>query len=101
MSIQIPSAFEKIFSDHPHRRARVTLLVVFVLLVVVGALAFFQNRNIPTKLVDPLQKEKAEALVELQQRLLTSPPISQAERDKALADLQQRLKSQNKPQNKQ
>lgn len=95
MSIQIPSAFEKIFSDHPHRRARVTLLVVFVLLVVVGALAFFQDLNMPRTAVDPLQKQKVEAIADLKQRLLTSPPVSQADRDKALMDLQARLKAEN------
>jgi len=97
MSIQIPGVFEKIFSDHPHRRIRVFLLVIFVLLVVIGSFyAFDSGTLVPRKVVDPLAKEKAQAILDLKERLSTSPSISQAERDKALLDLQARLKVEKK-----
>lgn len=95
MSLQIPGAFERLFSDTPYRKLRVFLLVVAVFLVVIGSFAYFQNWGLQ-RMKDPLAEEKAQALSDLQQRLSTSPPASPAERNKALLDLQQRLKAQSK-----
>ncbi len=99
MSTQIPGAFERTFSVHPRRKLRVFFLIVFVFFLLLLLLFFFQTTsNLSKQAAGPLQEQKVKALSDLKERLSTSPPISQVERNKALAELQTRLKTQRKKQ---